>query len=88
MSESDKITKNAKSNLAFTLLDLPPEKRIHMAQFYAFCRIVDDIVDEPGMTPQDRHTALDRWADIITGKAKDTLTGIEKEVYQLVSELN
>ena len=52
MSEADTITKNAKSNLAFTLLDLPPEKRMQMAQFYAFCRIVDDIVDEPGMSAE------------------------------------
>ena len=88
MSESDKITKNAKSNLAFTLLDLPPERRIRMAQFYAFCRIVDDIVDEPGMLPQERHAALDRWTDIITGKAIESLSGIEREVYQLVSELH
>ena len=45
-SESDTITRNAKSNLAFTLVDLPEDRRRHMAQFYAFCRIIDDIVDE------------------------------------------
>ena len=48
MAESETITRNAKSNLAFTLMNLPVEKRIRMAQFYAFCRLVDDIVDEPG----------------------------------------
>lgn len=87
MSESDKITKNAKSNLAFALLDLPKERRIHMAQFYAFCRIVDDIVDEPGMTAAERHEALDRWEAIIKGEVTDSLFGIETEVYQLVSSL-
>ncbi len=86
MSEAKTITKNAKSNLAFTLLDLPPEKRMHMAQFYAFCRIVDDIVDEPGMTEQERHTALNRWADIVTDKITPE-PGIETEVHQLVTNL-
>ncbi len=86
MSESDTITRNAKSNLAFTLMDLPEAKRIHMAQFYAFCRIVDDIVDEPGMTAEERHAALDRWAALITGKAEAD-EGIESEVCTLVREL-
>ncbi len=86
MSESDTITRNAKSNLAFTLMDLPEEKRIQMAQFYAFCRIVDDIVDEPGMEPQERHDALDRWAGLITGGISPA-PGIEEEVCRLVSTL-
>ncbi len=86
MAESDTITRNAKSNLAFTLMDLPEEKRIHMAQFYAFCRIVDDIVDEPGMTPEERHSALNRWTDIISMKLEAS-DGIEMEVQKLVKEL-
>ncbi len=87
MSESDTITRNAKSNLAFTLMDLPEEERIHMAQFYAFCRIVDDIVDEPGMTEEARHAALDRWEDIINLRCEAT-PGIEDEVQKLVTDLN
>lgn len=86
MAESDTITRNAKSNLAFTLMDLPEQTRIHMAQFYAFCRIVDDIVDEPGMTPEERHAALDRWADIVTNRAEPA-PGIEHEVHSMVQEL-
>lgn len=86
MTDSDTITRNAKSNLAFTLVDLPEEKRIHMAQLYAFCRIVDDIVDEPGMSPEERHAALDRWTDIITRQATPE-PGLEREVYNLVTEL-
>lgn len=86
MAESDTITRNAKSNLAFTLMDLPVEKRVHMAQFYAFCRIVDDIVDEPGMSPEERHAALNRWEDVITMKVPPT-EGIEEEVQKLVQEV-
>lgn len=86
MAESETITRNAKSNLAFTLMNLPVEKRIRMAQFYAFCRLIDDIVDEPGMTPDIRHAALDRWRDLITGKAQAS-EGIESEIVDLVTQL-
>ncbi len=86
MAESTTITRNAKSNLAFALIDLPEEKRTHMAQFYAFCRLVDDIVDEPGMSPEERHAALDRWAGLITGHISPA-PGIEEEVCQLVRDL-
>lgn len=85
-AESDTITRNAKSNLAFTLVNLPEEERTHMAQFYAFCRIVDDIVDEPGMTPQERHAALDRWVAVVTGAAEPG-PGIEREVRTLIDDL-
>ena len=85
MSDADTITKNAKSNLAFTLVDLPEERRQNMARLYAFCRIVDDVVDEPGMSSDERHTALDRWEAIITCQA-EPLPGIESEVQKLVVE--
>ncbi len=86
MADSATITRNAKSNLAFALIDLPEERRTHMAQFYAFCRLVDDIVDEPGMSAEERHAALDRWAQLITGQASPA-PGIEEEVHRLVSDL-
>lgn len=86
-SESDTITRNAKSNLAFTLVNLPEEERVHMAQFYAFCRIVDDIVDEPGMNPQQRHTALDRWVSVVSGSCEPE-PGIEREVRTLIDDLH
>ncbi len=86
MSESDTITRNAKSNLAFTLMDMPEERRKHMAQFYAFCRLVDDIVDEPGMTAEERHAALDRWEGLITGSLTPS-PGVEEEACNLVRDL-
>ena len=86
MSDSATITRNAKSNLAFTLMDLPEEKRNRMACLYAFCRIVDDIVDEPGLTPDERHRALDRWLGIVDGNIEPQ-AGIEQEVHRLITEL-
>ncbi len=83
MNESDNITKKAKSNLAFTLMDLPQERRTHMAQLYAFCRIVDDIVDEPGMSDEARHSALDRWTQILHQEDSPS-AGLEQEVTELL----
>lgn len=86
MSEADTITSNAKSNLAFALMDLPEDRRRNMARLYAFCRIVDDVVDEPGMSPEERHAALDRWSQVITC-ACPPAEGIETEVQKLMQEL-
>lgn len=78
MTQAQTITSKAKSNLAFALIDLPEEERRHMAEFYAFCRTVDDIVDEPGMTPRERHDALNRWIDVINGGDVLELTELER----------
>ncbi|MGH6972350.1 MAG: squalene/phytoene synthase family protein, partial [Caulobacteraceae bacterium] len=44
---------------------LPPPERAAMFAVYAFCRLVDDIADEPGPTPALRRAELDAWrADI------------------------
>lgn len=86
MTDAATITRNAKSNLAFTLMDLPEERRQNMARLYAFCRIIDDIVDEPGMTAEERHAALDRWTALITDEEAPH-PGVEEEVHKLIVEL-
>jgi phytoene synthase len=58
---SEQITQRSKSNLAFALLTLPPERRRDMITFYAFCRVIDDIADEPGIAPEQRQLDLDLW---------------------------
>ncbi len=87
MTESANITKRAKSNLAFTLVDLPEQQRKHMGQLYAFCRIIDDIVDEDGMNSEQRHEALNRWEQLIHFQC-EPLQGVESEVCSLVEEIN
>ena len=49
MSDASEITRRAKSNLAFALRVLPRERRDDAVVFYAFCRTVDDLADEPGI---------------------------------------
>src|SRR5580704_8084563 len=40
---------------------LPPPERAAMFAIYAFCRLVDDIADEPGPTTQQRALELSAW---------------------------
>jgi len=40
---------------------MPKAEREAMFAIYGFCRIVDDIADEPGPTLEERHSALDAW---------------------------
>lgn len=86
MSQAKEITSKSKSNLAFALIDLPEEKRRHMAEFYAFCRIVDDLVDEPGYTEQERNTSLDRWENVVKGNAEH-LNELEQNITDLIASL-
>ena len=61
MSAASEITRQAKSNLAFALNILPKERRDDMVVFYAFCRTMDDLADDPSVATADRKAALDFW---------------------------
>jgi 15-cis-phytoene synthase len=50
-----------KSNLAFALGSLPPNRRRDALVFYDFCRAVDDIADDPGRSPEEKRTLLELW---------------------------
>ena len=59
------ITRASKSNLALAFIALPRERRADISVFYAFCRVVDDIADEPG-DPLEKQAALDAWRRAVT----------------------
>jgi phytoene synthase len=40
---------------------LPPAERAAMFAIYGFCRVVDDVADEPGPSPDERRAELDAW---------------------------
>jgi phytoene synthase len=61
MSDSADITRQAKSNLAFALQILPKERREGMVTFYAFCRVVDDLADDPDRPVELREADLLAW---------------------------
>ncbi|MES2921058.1 MAG: squalene/phytoene synthase family protein [Verrucomicrobiota bacterium] len=66
MSAASDITRKAKSNLAFALTILPRGRREDMVVFYAFCRTMDDLADDPGVAMAERVRSLDAWENGIT----------------------
>ena len=62
---SQEITRRSRSNLAFALACLPAKRRRDMVSFYAFCRVVDDIADDPGLPPAERERTLRQWHDAV-----------------------
>ena len=60
-TEAEQITKASRSNLALAFIALPKERRVDIRKFYAFCRVVDDIADDPGKSRTERQAALDLW---------------------------
>ena len=61
------ITRASKSNLALAFVALPRQRRADITTFYAFCRIVDDIADEPGDV-SEKQAGLDAWRRAVGGE--------------------
>ena len=57
-------TRAAGSSFYWAMRLLEPKRRLAMYAIYAFCRDVDDIVDEPG-TEEDKAARLDQWVEDI-----------------------
>jgi phytoene synthase len=65
MQHSRAITQKSASNLALAFVLLPRVKRDAMSALYAFCREVDDVVDEDTMPAEHRRARLADWrADV------------------------
>jgi 15-cis-phytoene synthase len=78
VSAASEITRKAESNLAFALKVLPKDRRDDMVVFYAFCRTIDDIADEQGVSVAQRTESLKKWEDgIRDGFPKDNELGRE-----------
>ena len=65
MQHSRAITRKSDSNLALAFILLPREKRDAMSALYAFCREVDDVVDEESSPVEARRSQLAGWRDDI-----------------------
>ena len=63
------ITRASKSNLALAFVSLPRERRDDITVFYAWCRVIDDIADDPGQTVAHRRAALDTWKQALSQPA-------------------
>ncbi len=75
MPDASEITRRAKSNLAFALRILPPDRREDMVVFYAFCRTMDDLADDPNVPAERKAADLDAWkSGLVSGfQNPDTL---------------
>ena len=82
MSSASEITRKAKSNLAFALNILPRERREDMVVFYAFCRTMDDLADDPGVAPEERLRSLNAWEHGIT-RGFETPDEFQRELISL-----
>jgi len=65
------ITKASKSNLALAFVALPPERRRDITAFYAFCRLVDDIADDPTLPVVEKRRRIRLWRESLV----DTFAG-------------
>lgn len=54
-----------RSNLAFALGFLPPQRRRDAVLFYRFCRTVDDIADNMETPPEERERRILKWRETI-----------------------
>ena len=63
---STEIARKAKSNLAIALVCLPEERRRDMISFYAFCRVVDDIADDPAASEESKEKDLAFWRQCVS----------------------
>jgi 15-cis-phytoene synthase len=82
VTAASEITRKAKSNLAFALKILPRERRQDMVVFYAFCRTMDDLADDPTIPAGERGKSLDAWEKGINS-GFDTKSDFQQEVISL-----
>ena len=61
MTPGEQITKASRSNFSLAFLTLSPQKRCDISNFYAFCRLVDDLADDPEMPIAERRGQLQIW---------------------------
>lgn len=64
LEEIETLVRRSGSSFYYGMRMLPPERRAAVYTIYAFCRVVDDIADEPGALVAKRE-ALDGWRDRI-----------------------
>ena len=82
MTTSAEITKKAKSNLAFAFSLVPKERRADLTTFYAFCRVVDDLADDPDRAIPDKRHDLEAWRAALTSD-NNPEGSLEQEVCEL-----
>ena len=65
ITRAEELTAASGSNLALALKVLPQSRRRDMRIFYAFCRTVDDLADEPNLPLEVRREGLRAWREAL-----------------------
>ncbi len=63
------ITRQSNSNLALAFISLGRERRRDITIFYAFCRVIDDIVDSSGLSVAAKRLRLAEWRNMLRSAA-------------------
>ena len=64
------ITRQSNSNLALAFISLGRERRRDITIFYAFCRVIDDIVDSSGLSVAAKRLRLAEWHNMLRAAAR------------------
>jgi 15-cis-phytoene synthase len=64
------IARAQAKNFYYGFLVLPKEKRDALCAVYAFMRHADDLSDDPGLSPEQRHMQLHAWASSLHAVAE------------------
>lgn len=63
-------------SFSFASFLFAPADRLRVARLYAFCRMSDDIADEPGLTEEQRETLIGEWTSLVRSAYDGTVTGV------------
>ncbi|HST31699.1 MAG TPA: squalene/phytoene synthase family protein [Chthoniobacterales bacterium] len=80
-----KITRASKSNLALAFVSLGAERRRDITTFYAFCRVIDDIADDPNLPVDEKKRRLSEWRQSLR-RARPNESEIASEVRNLMGK--
>lgn len=76
--ELDAVVRSAGTSFYWAMRLLPPVRREAMFSVYAFCRLVDDVADEPA-SPEERNAALAAWREEVEAVFSDSPRSIVGE---------
>ena len=84
-ADARSITRASKSNLALAFVSLPRDRREDITTFYAWCRIIDDIADDPGESVEARQAALNLWKEALVAPLAGE-SALAKPVRELIAK--
>ncbi len=82
---AEKITRQSKSNLALAFIALGRERRRDITTFYAFCRLIDDIADDPQIPLHEKTRQLSGWRASLRS-AQPNESSVAREIRTVIAK--